>query len=92
MTVNSRYRYQIFARGAENLTCFALAARRQIVDDNRHELSSRNGKVSFSRWRDSVQARDKGCGGDNGDEGINLRTRVACSQVETSLGGSRAKQ
>jgi len=40
------------------LACFACAAK-QIVDDNRRELSSRNGKVSCSQLRDSVQARDE---------------------------------
>jgi len=36
------------------------------------------------------EARDKGGGGDDDEEGINLRTRAACSR-ETSLDGG-AKQ
>jgi len=49
------------------------------------------GGVTASRRLRDKDGGDDGDGG-GGDEGINLRTGVACSQVETSLGGSRAKQ
>jgi len=38
------------------LACFACAAK-QIVDDNRCELSPRNGKVSCSQSRDRREAK-----------------------------------